>query len=245
MKIVADLHVHTIASGHAYSTVEEIARAAAARGLAMVALTDHGPGIPGGPHAYHFGNLRILPSSLHGVELLGGVEANILEGGLLDLGEVYLRRMDIVLAGLHLQCFPPSGEAENTTALLDALQNPFVDVIVHPGNPEYPVDLERLVLAGAAAGKALEINNSSFLVRKGSADNCRLLARLVRRHGGLVTVSSDAHVACDVGEVSRALEVVLEAGIPASSVLNLSVERVRQFLARRGKKRFAARQGGK
>ncbi len=245
MKITADLHVHTIASGHAYSTVEEIARAAALAGLQMVALTDHGPCMPGGPHAYHFGNLRMLPPKLHGVELLHGVEANIMDKeGRLDLGEPYLRRLDIVLAGLHIQCFSPLDAAGNTDALVAALKNPYVDVVVHPGNPEYPVDLERLVLAAVAAGKALEINNSSFLVRRGSAVNCRMMADLVRRHGGLVTVSSDAHIACDVGRVDRALEVVLEAGIPPSAVLNLSVERVRNFLAGRGKRRFAGEQEG-
>lgn len=244
MKILADLHVHTAASGHAYSTVAEITQAAAEKGLQMVALTDHGPGMPGGPHPYHFGNLRVLPDVMHGVQLLRGVEANIIDVlGTLDLGEAYLRRLDIVLAGLHVQCFSPLDAAGNTAALLAAMQNPYVDVIVHPGNPEFPVELEKLVLAAAAAGKALEINNSSFLVRRGSADNCRMMAGLVQRHGGLITVSSDAHVACAVGKIDRSLEVVLEAGIPPTSVLNLTAVRVGEFLAARGKKRFAGRQG--
>src|SRR5512146_3220126 len=55
LKIVADMHTHTIASGHAYSTVNELAHAAAAKGLAAMAITDHGPALPGGPHLYHFG----------------------------------------------------------------------------------------------------------------------------------------------------------------------------------------------
>jgi len=48
IKLVADLHVHTISSGHAYSTVAEIIEAAAQKGLEAVALTDHGPAMPGG-----------------------------------------------------------------------------------------------------------------------------------------------------------------------------------------------------
>ena len=70
IRLEADLHVHTVASGHAYSTVEEITREAARRGLTLVGITDHGPGLPGGAHQYHFWNLRILPEVLNGVRIL-------------------------------------------------------------------------------------------------------------------------------------------------------------------------------
>ena len=55
MNLIADMHCHTVASGHAYSTVQEIAREASNKGLEMVAITDHGPSMPGGPHCYHLG----------------------------------------------------------------------------------------------------------------------------------------------------------------------------------------------
>ena len=157
MKILADLHVHSIASGHAYSTVDEIIRAAADAGLEMVALTDHGPAMPGGPHEYYFGNLRILPHRLYGVEILQGVEANIMdEKGSLDLRDVYLNRLDIILAGFHSVCIKPGSREHNTAAMINALQNPHVDIIVHPGNPEYPIDVEQVVRHAKHAGKALE-----------------------------------------------------------------------------------------
>ena len=53
MKLVADLHLHTIASGHAYSTIEEYVARAKKIGLKAIAITDHGPAMPGGPHQYH------------------------------------------------------------------------------------------------------------------------------------------------------------------------------------------------
>jgi putative hydrolase len=46
MKLEADLHVHTIASGHGYSTIKEIMTAAAEKGLKTVAITDHGLNMP-------------------------------------------------------------------------------------------------------------------------------------------------------------------------------------------------------
>ena len=79
MQFVADLHVHTVASGHAYSTVKEIVRVAADKGLLMIALTDHGPGMPGGAHAYHFSNQTALPDSMFGVRILKGIEANVMD----------------------------------------------------------------------------------------------------------------------------------------------------------------------
>lgn len=77
LQFIADLHTHTIASGHAYSTVTENAHAAAQRGLKVLAITDHGPLMPGAPHPYYFGNLKVIPEYLYGVRILRGIEANV------------------------------------------------------------------------------------------------------------------------------------------------------------------------
>ena len=60
MKFLTDLHIHTVASGHAYSTIEEIARAAGEKGLEIIAITDHTAGMPGGAHDFHFQNLGVV-----------------------------------------------------------------------------------------------------------------------------------------------------------------------------------------
>jgi predicted metal-dependent phosphoesterase TrpH len=44
MRLLADLHLHTIASD-GYCTVTELAVAARARGLELIAITDHGPAV--------------------------------------------------------------------------------------------------------------------------------------------------------------------------------------------------------
>lgn len=239
MKILADLHVHTIASGHAYSTIGEIAAAAAAKRMELVAITDHGPAMPGGPHEYYFGNLRVLPRQMNGVSILRGAEVNIMneEGGL-DLRDVYLKRLDLVLAGLHNVCMEPLCRERNTRALVNALKNPYVDIVVHPGNPDFPIAMEDVVRTAKEQGKALEINNSSFLVRRGSTEPCAEIARLARQYDVLVSISSDAHVASDVGELTIALDVAMKAGIPENNILNLTAGRVERFLASRGKKHF-------
>ncbi|MEF1307797.1 phosphatase, partial [Vibrio owensii] len=74
MDIVIDSHTHTIASGHAYSTILENALSAKNKGLKLLCTTDHAPEMPGAPHYWYFNNQRILPRFLHDVGILRGVE---------------------------------------------------------------------------------------------------------------------------------------------------------------------------
>ncbi|HEX3032969.1 MAG TPA: phosphatase [Bacillota bacterium] len=242
MRLVADLHVHTVASGHAYSTILEITRAAEARGLAMVAITDHGPAMPGGPHLYHFGNLAVVPPSLSGVRLLKGVEANIIDhDGGLDMPERYLRSLDIVLVGLHAVCTPLGTREQNTHAMVQAMHNPFVDIIVHPGNPEYPVDYEAVVKASVETGVAIEINNSSLRgSRKGSKPHCHDIACLAAEYGCLISIGSDCHFALDVGRFDEAIALCKAAGIQEKQIINTSLEKIYNYLEMR-RKRYPAK----
>ena len=237
MKLVADLHVHTVASGHAYSTLKENLIAAREKGLEIVAITDHGPGLPGGPCLSHFSYLRVLPRQDEGVEILAGVEANIFEDGSLDVPDNYLERMDIVLAGFHPPCFNGGSVAENTRAMINAIKNPLVDIIVHPGNPQYPIDLEEVIAAVREYDTILEINNNSLSdgVRKGSKENCILIARELARWNLPVSIGSDAHYVDRVGEFENALKLVQEAGIREEQVLNTSSEKIKAYLRGKGK----------
>lgn len=84
--IIADLHTHTIASTHAYSTFSEMVRAAAERGLYALAVTDHARTMPGAPREWYFSCLHELPLHYRGVMTIAGIEANVLDfEGNLDL----------------------------------------------------------------------------------------------------------------------------------------------------------------
>ena len=105
MKIELDVHTHTIASGHAFSTLQEMAQAAADKGLKVLGITEHSPGVPGTCHPIYFRNLHVVPRRMYGVELLLGAEINILDGkGNLDLDEDYMKMLDIRIAGIHSLC---------------------------------------------------------------------------------------------------------------------------------------------
>lgn len=234
MKLEADLHTHTIASGHGYSTVREMVEAAKGKGIKMLGITDHGLNMPGAPHYYHFTNMVNWPQVMDGVEVLRGIEANIIDtNGRLDTPEEVLAHLDLILAGFHSDTgYSGRTVEENTRAMVAAIKNPCVHVIVHPGNPQYQVDLEKVVLAARSYGKALELNNNSFLVRPGSTPRCYLLAKLAKRHKIAVTINSDAHICYGIGEFGHAVSLAREAGIDCKQVLNASAEKVREFLAR-------------
>lgn len=239
MNILVDLHTHTVSSGHAYSTLSENALAASRKGLKLLGMTDHAPSMPGAPHFYHFGNLAILPEELYGVRILPGVEANITNyEGSLDLPIEYLSRMKIVLVGLHEICYPGGTSEQNTQAYIKAMENPYTDMMVHPGRPYFELDLERIAHMSAQLNIPVEINNSSLSKEKSGAwDNCRRLARYMAQYKGPVILGSDAHFWDRVGDFTHSLELVREVGIAEQQVLNTSPERVLDYLATRRKNR--------
>lgn len=241
MELLVDLHTHTITSGHAYSTITENAQAASRKGLKLMGMTDHGPSMPGAPHLYHFGNLSILPDEISGVKLLPGVEANITNyEGELDMPIPYLAKLKLVLVGLHPICYPGGTGEQNTQAFIKAMENPYTDMMVHPGRPHFEMDLERIAYASALLNVPVEINNSSLSTIKeksGALENCRFIARYMAKFKGPVILGSDAHFWDRVGEFSEALELVREAGISQHQILNTSPERVLDYLATRRKHR--------
>ena len=102
MKTLLDVHTHTVASGHAFSTLQEMAVAASEKGLKLLGITEHAPGIPGTCSPIYFRNLHVVPRRIYGVELLLGAELNIIDyKGTIDMGEEYFPMLDIRIAGIH------------------------------------------------------------------------------------------------------------------------------------------------
>ena len=64
MRVEIDTHTHTLASGHAYNTMNEMAKAAADKGLKGLAITEHAPEMPGTCHLFLKMYLRHLISQL-------------------------------------------------------------------------------------------------------------------------------------------------------------------------------------
>ena len=234
MKICADLHTHTIASDHAFSTVNEICAAAHAVGLCAVAVTDHAPAMEDAPHIWHFSAQRMLPRQLHGVTLLRGAELNIVDDkGSVDLPSSLLRQLDFVIASFHEPVIKPGRQEDHTRALLAAADNPLIDCLGHPGQPQFAFDHEVVIKRCQETDTLLEINNNTFLVRAASLPVCRDIARLCAQYEVPVVVNSDAHWAGLVGQVPEALAMLAEISFPEALILNASRERLSAYFKTR------------
>jgi len=232
MHIEVDSHTHTIASGHAYSTLMENVTAASQQCLQLLAITDHGPAMPGAPHIWFFANLRVVPKTMHGVTILRGVEANIIDyEGNIDIEEPVLGSLDIILASLHEPVISPSSRAAHTDTLIKTMATGKVDILAHAGNPAFPIDIDEVARNAAYYNVAIEINNSSFTTsRPGSKKNCAALARTVAKHNGQITFGSDAHIASLVGKFDQCISLVESIDFPHNQILSSSEQRFLQFL---------------
>ncbi|MCL2352539.1 MAG: phosphatase [Firmicutes bacterium] len=231
---ITDTHCHTSASGHADGSPAEYALKAAAKGLKLIAITDHGPEMPETTTKGYFAGLKSLPRFIGGVEILPGAEVNIMDrDGRLDLPDAILRRLKVVIASLHPNCIEPGGEAENTRAVVAAMSNPHVNIIGHILDRNFPVDIETVVRAAARTGKVVEVNDSSLhpLNWRYCGEEAFLeMLRLCAEAGAQVVAASDAHTSGRVGDLSRAAEVIAKSGIPGELVLNDSVEKLKKAL---------------
>jgi putative hydrolase len=237
MHIEVDSHTHTIASGHAYSTLAENIAAAAERGLKLLAITDHGPAMPGAPHAWFFMNMRVIPRIINGVGVLRGVEANIMNrNGELDLQVDILQRMDLVLGSLHDPLFAPQNKTIHTDTVIKTMASGQIDVFAHGGNPAFSIDPVEVAKAAAEYRVLIEINNSSFTTsRPGSEPNCRALAEAVALHGGQLTFGTDAHIASRVGVFDQCVALVQSIDFPEEQIISRSGIDFLNFLSSKNK----------
>lgn len=237
MPIEVDSHTHTVASGHAFSTLAENVAAAAAQNIKLLAITDHGPAMPGAPHFWFFKNMRVIPRIINGVGVLRGVEANIINfKGEIDIDMHTQQHLDIVLASLHEPIITPATRTLHTDGVVKAMASGRIDVFAHGGNPAFPIDVEEVARAASSYNVLVEINNSSFTTsRPGSEKHCAALVEAVARHDGCLTFGSDAHIAGKVGVFHECLAFIEAVGFPKERILNYNGLRFLHFLKKKNK----------
>ena len=231
-----DLHMHTVASTHAYSTLHDYIAEAKRKGIKLFAITDHGPDMADAPHYWHFVNMRIWPRIVEGVGILRGIEANIKNiAGEIDCTGPMLTSLDFIIAGFHEPVFAPQDKETHTQAMIAAMASGNVHMISHPGNPKFPVDIPAIAAAAAKYQVALEINNSSFVSScVGSEQNCQAIAAAVRDAGGWLALGSDSHTAFTLGEFTECQKILDAVDFPQDRILNVTPRRFLNFLESRG-----------
>ncbi|GAA0703811.1 phosphatase [Paraclostridium ghonii] len=237
MNAIIDLHCHTIASGHAYSTLKENIDEAKAKGLKYVGVSDHAPNMPGSTHPFYFGNLGVIKEEINGVKVLKGIEANIMDfDGNIDIPEDIIGKLDYVIASFHPPCINPGNINENTKAILNVMENEEVKIIGHLDDSRYPVDYEKVVIKAKESNTLLEINNSSLKLnsfRLGAIDNAKILLNLCKKHEVKVILGSDAHIYYQVGSFENCIKIIEEVDFPGNLVVNFNEDYIKEFFFRK------------
>jgi DNA polymerase (family 10) len=161
------LHTHTEWSdGH--DSIEELGLAAQHMGYQYIAITEHsaGRGIAHGLSVerlkQQIAEIKALNERLTGIRVLTGIEVDIRADGSLDMPHEILSELDIVIAAVHSAM--NQREEKMTRRVIDAIENPDVDMIAHPtcrliGEREpVTIDLEAVFQAAAKYNKIMEIN---------------------------------------------------------------------------------------
>lgn len=230
---VADIHMHSVMSGHAFGTIRELAAQAAERDLKLIGVTEHGPGIPGTCNPIYFRNLVDAPRMLYGVEMLYGSEVNILNDGTLDLDRRHLDCLDYAAAGIHGLCYENAGIVRNTDNTISCMKDPKVRFITHPDTDSYPVDYKALVESAKEHHVALELNNSSVRkphTRPGCRKNYEIMLSLCMEHGVPIVVNTDSHDPSAVGEFSASVKLLETIGFDENLILNNDLQKLKAFL---------------
>jgi DNA polymerase (family 10) len=219
-----DLHSHTTLSD-GRSSLEDMARAAEARGYEYLAVTDHSA-------SHGFGNdvqadellrqverVRELNGRLDSLRVLAGTEVNIGTDGSLDYDDEVLAELDWVVASVHTSF--RMGEEGMTERMMAAMDHPLVDVIGHPTGRKilrrdpYAVDVERIVEHAAQTGTMLEINANPD--RRDLSD---VHARLAAEAGALIVIDSDAHSARTLGVIRYGVATARRGWLTTQDVAN-------------------------
>ncbi|MFD7459948.1 MULTISPECIES: DNA polymerase/3'-5' exonuclease PolX [unclassified Streptomyces] len=241
-----DLHTHTdLTDGLA--PLEEMVAAAAARGYAYYAVTDHGPDMAMQrmtdermlaqreqmrelDGAYDRHGRREATGKQGGMRLLHGAELNIGPDGEVDWPAGFLAGFDLCVASVHSH-FNQDREAL-TRRVVRACENPYVNVIGHPTTriigkrPGIDADLDAVFAACARTGTALEINAHPDRLDLRDEDILR-----ARRHGVKFAVDSDAHAVPHLDNLRYGVGTAQRGWLTKDDVINTwPLTRLRRFL---------------
>jgi DNA polymerase (family 10) len=211
-----EMHCHSTWSSDGKASVEEMARAAAARGYEFLCLTDHSHYLREGRLERQWEEIAAVNELVAPFRILRGVEANITSKGVVDVADETLAELDWVVASLHT-----SLDRDPTERVLAAIENPHVDCIGHltgrriSKRPGADLDLDRIFARAVETGTALEINSQPDRLDMRDAH-----ARRAGEAGVLIPVNTDAHSTGALGYAEFGIGQARRAWLTKEQVLN-------------------------
>src|SRR5512139_3114472 len=223
--IKADLQVHSTWSDGKLSMLE-MARAAAKRGIKVIAFTDHSAslGVTGGlkmeDHKKQAAEIRKVQKQLGDeILVLHASEVEIKADGKLDYPDEFLASLDLVVASLHTSLRQPREKV--TQRVINAIRNPHVDIIGHPTGRLIPdregadIDMDAILNAAAETGVALEIN-----AHPSRLDLDDVYARRANELGIPISINTDAHTDADLDVMFYGVAIARRAWLTKNDVIN-------------------------
>jgi len=234
---------------HAHSTwsdgkasIEQMARAAKAMGLAYMGLSDHSKsaayagGLKEAEIAKQHKEVDALNAKLGGFRVLKGIECDILQDGKMDYPDKILARFDFVIGSVHSRFNLPGKQM--TDRICRALANPHVTMIGHPtgrlllARKGYDVDLRAMIDTARKHHKFVELN-AHPLRQDLDWQHCRY----AKEQGVRVSINPDAHSTAGLHDVECGMGTARRAWLTRNDVLNaMPLERVARLLSRSGAK---------
>jgi len=230
--IKGDLHMHTTASD-GQSSIQEMAEAAKALGRKYIAITDHSKrvsmanGLDARRLRAHWKEIDQIRSKVSGIEILCGVECDILEDATLDLDDEVLAEADWVIAVLHYGLKQPRDQIQKR--LLNAIACPHIDAIGHltgrliGKRTGADIDFEDVFKAAADHGVLMEINASPKRL-----DLDDIHAAAAKAHGIPIVINTDAHKTVSLEQMQYGVYQARRAGLQKADVANTRT--LKQFL---------------
>jgi DNA polymerase (family 10) len=237
--LLGDMHTHTKETD-GMNTLEEMAAAAGAAGLAYFATTNHtkslrvARGMDEKRFEEFFRKVDSLNEKLGGKPaILKGAEVDILKDGSLDLGRAALEKMDCVVAAVHSN-FSMSYE-EMTARVGKALDTGLVNILAHPTGrvinqrEPYKIDLEKVAESAVRNMVALEVNSYPSRL---DLNDTNILS--LRGYNVMFSVDSDGHNVSHFGFLRYGIGTARRGWLTKEKVINtMPLEKTKKFLAKK------------
>lgn len=238
--IKSNLHMHSTYSDGALSMLD-MTKAAIKRGLKLIVFSDHSVslGVANGlsieRHKQQAAEIKKLQKQFGDeITILHSSEVEIKADGSLDYPDDFLASLDLVVASLHSSLRQPREKI--TERLLQAVNNPHVDIIGHPTGREIPdregadLDMEVIFKAAAKSGVAMEMSASPYRL---DLDDHH--ARRAKELGVLLSINTDAHSEEDYDMLHYGVAIAKRAGLTKDDVINTwSTKKLLDWLKKRG-----------
>ena len=238
--IRAELHSHsTWSDGKA--SIQQMAEEAIKRGHKVLAVTDHSVSLGIG-NGLSIERLHEQRQEIEKVRkkigdkllILHGTEMEIRADGKLDFDDETLAWLDIVIASLHVSIRQPREQV--TERMLNALNNPHVDIIAHPTNRLIPdregadLDMDVILQAAADTDTALEINSNPRRL-----DLEDIYARRAIEMGIKLVINTDAHRPEHMDFIHYGVSTARRAWVEKKNVINTwTPKQIEKWLQGRG-----------